>query len=427
MPPQEGSTLVPDYGDVRDPKVRARYGFLGAGVSIAGNALLFVLKLALGLFLNSISLIADAFHTLADVGTSVVVILGFRASSKPPDEHHPHGHGRVEYISTLIIAVLLVLTGLVFAQESIDRLLGDAALVNDEFATIIGILIIITALAKELMARFSLTIADKIHSQMLKGDAWHHRSDALASIAVGFGIIGSTRGYPWMDAAFGIIVSLIIIAVGVDLFRRSSDTLIGTAPDRELIEKIEELSRSAEGVRNVHKVTVHDYGTSKVISLHAEVDEGMSLNGAHRVADLLERRILKVTGHSTMIHVDPGGMGDVGGNELTSRYVRDVLGRCDELISFHGIQMIWSGSREHIRAHVIVDGNMSVEQTHRLAHRLERSVRRKCGSCRVDLHFEPCRGDCTKCDMVCGAREGEFRHTDEAGEKNRNVTGGNHR
>ena len=136
---------IPDYGDASDPDVRARYGYLEGWVSVGGNVGLFGLKVALGLFIGSIALLADGVHSLSDVATSAVVILGFRLAAKPPDEGHPFGHGRVEYIATLIIAVLLALVGLEFILVSFDKLQDPSSFVNEAYAVHVALVVLASA------------------------------------------------------------------------------------------------------------------------------------------------------------------------------------------------------------------------------------------------------------------------------------------
>jgi len=393
---------IPDYGDVTDPEVRAKYGYLEASVSIVGNILLFLLKLLLGLFINSIALIADAFHSLSDVGTSGVVIMGFKMAKKPPDEKHPFGHGRIEYISTLLIAILLLLTGLGFIQQSIVRLIDSIEIIDNEFTVIIGIIVIITAIVKELMAKFSLCIAKKIKSDILVGDAWHHRSDAFSSIVVGLSIIGSTLGIPYLDPIFGMVVAVIIIWIGVDLFRHTSNYLIGEAPDKETIDKIKSIADSVDELRGVHDINIHDYGTSKVISLHAEVDRTLKLEDAHRIADRLDGKLNKELGFSTIIHLDPFGSGY--DKKMKRRMFGKILEGRDEIISFHKIQIIERGKSDDIKMHIIVDKEMSVDDSHELCHRIESIFQREYGTCNVDIHFEPCCKDCKICTLPCNAK-----------------------
>lgn len=394
--------VIPNYGDTNDPVVRAKYGYLEATVSIIGNAILFVIKLALGLFINSIALIADAFHTLSDVGTSGVVIFGFKLSKKPSDKEHPFGHGRIEYIATLIIAVILVLTGLGFIQQSIERIINAITFINQEFVIVVGIIVIISAILKELMARFSFSIGRKIDSDILIADAWHHRSDVFASIAVGISIIASTFGFPLLDPIFGIIISGIIIFVGINLVRTSSDFLIGQAPDQVLVRKIRNLAKSTVGVKGIHDISLHDYGTTKVVTLHAEVNNDLSIEEAHNIADNLEDKIKGITKDSTIIHIEPKGMHtEIKAKKST---VENILKKQKEIISFHKVQIIRGRGKEEIKMHLIVDQDMLVKETNELHHRLESSIKKEFESCTVNIHFDPCCRNCIKCTISCQNR-----------------------
>lgn len=396
--------VVPNYGNANDPNVRAKYGYLEGWVSIVGNLILFILKLVLGLFINSIALIADAFHTLSDVGTSGVVIFGFKISKKQPDKKHPFGYGRVEYIATLIVATLLVVTGLGFIRESVGRIIKSVPIVNQEFAVIIGIIVIVSSVVKELMAQFSFSIGDKINSDILIADAWHHRSDVFASIGVGISIIASTYGFPRLDPIFGIIVSMIIIYVGVNLVRTVSHLLIGLAPDKEIVDRVKNIGKSILGIKGVHDVSIHDYGTSKVISLHAEVENDLSLDEAHKVADNIENRINREMSYSTIVHLEPKEMHL--DDKIAKRIIEEILEEQKGIISFHKIQIIRRGIKEDIKVHIIVDKNMSVGDSHELCHELESTLRREYGPCNMDIHLEPCGNNCEICTFSCGIKEG---------------------
>jgi cation diffusion facilitator family transporter len=375
--------MVPDYGSPKDPNIRAKYGYLEGFVSILGNTFLFILKLFLGIFINSIALIADAFHTLSDVGTSGVVIFGFRIAKKPPDAEHPFGHGRAEYIGTLIIAILLIIAGLGFIEQSIERALDMTELSHSDYALIIGIIIIVSAVAKEAMAQFSTAIGRKIKSDILIADAWHHRSDAIASVAVGLSIIGSNYGYPLLDPIFGVIVSVIIIYVGVDLIRRTSDILLGSAPGEEVVEQIEELVSKLKNVKDVHDVYIHDYGTSKIVSLHVNVESKLSIEDAHGIADKIEEMIMEKLNYSTIIHLEPKkGKSD---ETISSLLIENILKKEEDIISFHKVQVSMRGSKKSISMHITVDEEMSVAASHKLCHRLEKVIARKLGDVDVDI------------------------------------------
>jgi len=394
--------LIPDYGSTNDPNVRAKYAYLEAGVSIIVNVLLFLLKLLLGLFINSIALIADGVHSLSDVSTSGVVIFGFRIATKKPDKEHPYGHGRVEHIATLIIAILLILVGIGFIQQSIERIINLETIKHGEYAIIISIIVIISAILKELMARYSNTIAKKINSDVLKADAWHHRSDAISSIGVAIGILGARYGFPILDPIFGIIVSAIIIYVGINLVRTASNFLIGKSPDQELIKQIKTIAQKTDKVIGIHDISIHDYGTTKILTLHAEVNSNLPLNEAHKIADNLENNIHIITRYSTIIHLDPKEIRfDLKTNK---RIIENILNKQKEIVSFHKIQIIRGADNEDIKMHLIVDKDMSIKNSHELCHRLKLNLEEVYESCNVDIHFEPCEKDCKICTISCQKR-----------------------
>jgi cation diffusion facilitator family transporter len=382
-----GRKIIPDYGNVKNPEIRARYGYLEATISIIGNIGLFILKIILGVFINSIALIADAFHTLSDVGTSGIVIFGFKLSQKPSDKDHPFGHGRIEYIATLIIATLLILTGLGFIQQSIERIINNVTIINQEFAIVIGIIIICSSIIKEIMAQFSFALGRKINSDTLIADAWHHRSDVFASIAVGIGIIASVFGYPILDPIFGVIVSGIIVYVGIDLIRKSSNLLLGVAPDKDILNQIKAIARKTKGVKGIHDILIHDYGTTKVITLHAEVDNHLRLENAHAIADTLEEKIHVDTNCSTIIHLEPK---ERQTDSINKRKIIEKILKCQkEIISYHNIQIIRTDTQDEIKMHLKVDKKMPVEKTHTLSHKIDSELQQEYGPCQVSIHFEP--------------------------------------
>ena len=401
--------LIPDYGDINNPNIRAKYGYLEASISILGNYFLFLFKLVLGLFINSIALIADAVHTLSDVGTSLVVILGFSISKKPKDDKHPFGYGRVEHIATIIIATSLILVGFGFIMQSLDRLVNFVPIENRELALITCVIMIATSSIKELMARFSTSIGKKIKSNILIADAWHHRSDAFTNIVVGIGIIGSAFGYYILDPIFGVMVSSVIIYAGVELIRTTSNFLIGQAPEKELVGKIEKIAKSVNGVHGIHRISVHDYGTSKAISLHAEVESYLTLDEAHIIADIIENRINDDMNYTTIVRLDPAYVEIDDGISVNKgrNIVKDILENRKEIVSFHKVKIIRLGLRDYIKVHIIVNKNMSIRDSHRLCHDLQSIAQKEYGLCELDIHLEPCAENCFDCKLSCSKRKGD--------------------
>lgn len=294
-----------DHVDPTDPEVRARYGFLEGWLSIIGNIILSVIKVFLGLALNSVSLLADAAHTFSDVITSVVVVVGFHAARRRPDKEHPFGHGRIEAVATLVIALLLGLVGLEFARTSLERLLSGSRVVGSLGAALV---MLVSGAAKEVMALISIDLGRRIDSGALLADAWHHRSDAIASVLVAIAIVAARYGFYSVDAVFGLLVSGLIVYTAWELGRSAGSTLMGEAPAAGLVQEILALAEGVPGVLGVHDVAVHDYGEVKAVSLHIVVDQGVSFGEAHEIAAEVERRLKAHVRGTVVVHVDPNNV-----------------------------------------------------------------------------------------------------------------------
>jgi cation diffusion facilitator family transporter len=386
--------------DISNPEVRAKYAYMEGCVSIIVNSLLFVFKLYLGLMISSIALVTDAFHTLSDTATSIVVILGFKSSKKAPDGEHPFGHGRMEYVITLVIAVLLFVAGAEFILESVRRLLEDTDNIKSDYLLFIGAAVMLSSLAKEALARFSMRLGKKIDSTALVADAWHHRSDALTSIAVGLAIIGAHYDLYILDPIFGIVVAVLIIYTAIILFRFSSDTLVGKSPDSETIEAIANAAQAVDGVAGAHKITVHDYGPTKVVSLHVEVGCDISAESAHNIAQSVEDRITEITKSPTIVHVDPDKEPFHDIREI-ERIVTSVLEQTTDILFYHNVRIISMRDESRIEMHIVVDSDMSVSDSHELIHKIKGLLQKSLPGCKVATHIEPCTRKCETCPGIC--------------------------
>jgi cation diffusion facilitator family transporter len=284
---------------------RKRVGDLEALVSIIGNVVLFLVKLVFGISLGSVALVAEAFHSLSDVFTSVVVLLGFKWGDKPADQEHPFGHGRMEQIATFAIALVLFLAVYELGSDSIRRIMRPVVV---EWNLWVVFFMVASSIFKEWMARFSIFLGKKIDSDVLIADAWHHRSDSIASLLVGLGLIAVCFGVYALDGILGLGVVVLIAWVGVELVGSSVSFLIGKAPSREFMEEIKKVVLSTPGVLDFHDTLVHDYQNQKVISLHIEVKEDLSVREAHQIALLVQDRLKEKLGDSKVsVHVDPRG------------------------------------------------------------------------------------------------------------------------
>jgi len=291
---------------VLDPAIRTQYAYLEAWVSIAGNVALSAIKIALGVLLNSISLLADAAHTAADVLTSAVVLIGFRLAKAPPDEKHPFGHGRAEFLSSLAIAGLLVYAGVEFGVASYNRLVAGSAVKGN---LLVAVVMVAAAACKEWMTRFAAYLGAKANAQALIGDAWHHRTDAIASALVAVAIAASSYGAYWVDAVLGIVVSVLILYTGVSLAIAAASSLIGEEAPQSLVSEIAEAVLQCDGVKGFHKVVVHDYGGRKSVSLHIQVSNDLSLLESHRIASAVEAAVKSRLPVDIVVHVEPEAEG----------------------------------------------------------------------------------------------------------------------
>lgn len=288
--------------DLRRPAERYRIGLIESWSSIGVNLLLALLKMIFGLITNSIALIADAIHSASDVLSSLVVLIGFSLARRKPDREHPHGHGRIEYLAGLFIAIMLVGSGVYFIYGSYVRLI-EGVYARPSMAALIAV--IAAFIVKELMYSFSIRLSKLIDSEVLAGDAWHHRTDSLSSLLVIAAIAGSYLGMPALDAYFGFAIALIIIYAGIQLGRKSCSRLLGTAPPESLQNEVSAKALEVDGVVDAHDLEVHDYGSWKVMTIHIVVCNTLTLGEAHDIAHKVEDSLSSCFYCDAVVHLDP--------------------------------------------------------------------------------------------------------------------------
>jgi len=338
--------FVPDQKE-SSKTYRNQIGIFQGWVSTAVNTLLFIFKLFVGIITGAVSLIADAVHTLSDVVTSLIVIWGFKQSKKPADIGHPYGHGRAEYIATLIISVLLCVAGIEFIETAIDRIKNPILIISDWWIiAILGLTVVI----KEITARYAKFLSSKIASGLLHADAWHHRTDAVSSILVLIALIAGNFGYSSIDGWAGLFVALILIYTGFDIARDSVDDLIGKPPDVAELDTIRDIALSVPGALGVHDISVHSYGLEKFVSIHAEINAKKTAAEAHDISEEIESKLGKAMGVEPTVHLDPVNPDDPMVKEV--KYFLDEKNIDDDRISgVHDIRIV--NTENH---HVILFG-----------------------------------------------------------------------
>jgi len=283
-------------------KYKTSIGYLEGTISIILNTLLFGLKYWVGIKTFSIAIIADAWHTLSDSLTSLVVIIGFKVSSKPADKKHPFGHGQAEIISSVIIGTLLAVVAVNFLIASIQKFINHQSASYGNLAIIV---FIVSVIVKEGLAQFSIRAGKKINSQSLIADGWHHRSDALVSLLILVGIfIGEY--FWWVDSILGAAVSLVIFYTTYIILKKSISTLIGEKPSEDFEAEIRKIvANNVSRDVKLHHLHSHKYGDNRELTFHIRLPADMRLEDAHKIAEELEKKIREEKNIETTIHVEP--------------------------------------------------------------------------------------------------------------------------
>ncbi len=279
-----------------------KYNLRAGWSSIIGNLSLFGLKYWAGISTGSLALIADAWHSLTDIVTSLIVLIGGKISRKPADDDHPFGHGRAEHISAIIIGVVLAIVAFDFIINAIEKFSSREQTHYNSFAWIV---LIISIVLNELMTQYAFWASKKINSSMLKADGWHHRTDALSSVVVLIGIaLGSS--YWWTDAVLSIFVALMIGWASYEILSKDIKSLLGESPSDELLQSIHKAAQNAcNQPIHLHHIHMHNYGNHTELSCHIKLPKEMPLEDAHKICTLIETAIKEKFGFIATIHPEP--------------------------------------------------------------------------------------------------------------------------
>ncbi|MBO4912501.1 MAG: cation transporter [Butyrivibrio sp.] len=335
--------FIKDYSQVKNPKVRQQYGVLSGVVGIALNCILFVSKLAAGFITGAISIMADAFNNLSDVGSSVVTLVGFKLSGNEADEEHPFGHGRIEYVAGLIVALLIILMGVELVRTSFGRIFNPEEI---SFDPVVACILVFAIFVKLLMYFGNKEAAKAIDSAALNNTALDSISDVFTTSVVLVCTIITYKTGVSLDGFVGIVVGALIIKTGIEAARDTINPLLGEPPSKELVKEIEETVMSHENILGVHDLVIHNYGpTGLFMSLHAEVDAGMDLITVHDFIDDIESELRAKYSCEAVIHMDPVVIGDKD-TEMLKRKVRYIVKALDPELLFHDFRLKHSKDKE---------------------------------------------------------------------------------
>jgi len=323
-----------------DPRVRSAYGMLCGIVGILLNLILFGVKLLAGIISGAVSVISDAFNNLTDAASSLITLIGFRMSGQKPDKDHPFGHGRIEYLSGLVVSVLIILVGFELGKSSVGKIISPEPVT---FSMVSVVILGCAILAKGYMALYNFSIGKKIGSAAMTATATDSLSDMIATSAVLCGLLIFRFTGVNLDPYFGLAVSAFILFSGIRSVKETVDPLLGTPPDEEFIGKIEEIVYSYDGVVGIHDLIVHDYGPARrMISLHAEVPADADLLETHDMIDNIEKALREALHCDAVIHMDPIVTEDAAVLSMRETICEMIHG-IDENLSVHDFRMV-SGS-----------------------------------------------------------------------------------
>lgn len=337
--------FIRNPGDTDSNIARSNYGKFSGLVGIITNLLLFIIKIIAGTLSNSISIIADAINNLSDSASSLIAIVGFKMSEKPADRMHPYGHARFEYLSGLIVSIVIFIVGFQFAQDSLQKIIHPE---QSDFGWISAGVLVVSILLKLWQGRFYRTIGKKIHSDTLLATAADSRSDVIStSVVLAGALITRLTGYN-LDGYMGIAVAALIMVTGFQLIRKTSSPLLGEAPPQELVDDIYETVKGYDGILGIHDLTVHSYGPGRCFaSVHCEVPAERDILVSHDIIDNIERDFLSKKGIHLVIHMDPIVTNDERTNELKLK-VRSMIDGISPEVTMHDFRVVWGPTHANL-------------------------------------------------------------------------------
>ena len=343
--------FIKDYKQVENAKVREQYGFLVSIVSIVLNIILATSKLIVGFIANSISIQADALNNYSDVGSNLATLFGFKLASKHPDADHPYGHGRMEYISGLIISFLIFLVAFQSLKEALIKIVQPVAI---QFSYISAGVLVMSIVVKLYMGFMNKEMGERINSSSLKAASQDSFNDTITTIAALVSMLLSHYASLNLDGWFGLFVSLFVLKAGIEVFKDTTNPLLGQAPDKKIVNDIEKLVLSHEGILGIHDLMMHDYGPGRsFVTLHAEVDCHADLSQTHDEIDLIEREILENFNIHATLHMDPIDYKNEIVNELKEK-VTKIIKSINDAYTLHDFRIVTGPTHTNILFDVVI-------------------------------------------------------------------------
>lgn len=365
------------HSDLKSPATRQAYGVLCGAVGIFLNLCLFAGKFLAGLLSHSIAITADAFNNLSDAGSSIITLIGFQMAGQKPDPDHPFGHGRIEYVSGLLVSIIILLMGIELLKTSVSKILHPEELA---FSPVILTILILSILVKCYMFFYNKTLGKRLDSAAMLATATDSLSDALATtVVLAATLIGHFTGLS-IDGWCGILVGLFICYSGCHAAKDTISPLLGQAPDKDFVSQINDIVLSHSTILGVHDLIVHNYGPGRtLISLHAEVPADGDILKLHDLIDTIEHELRDTLHCHAVIHMDPVCVGDKETMRL-KELVKGYLAEIDNTITMHDFRIVTGPTHTNLIFDVAVPYDFSMADTE-LTKAIDDRVRRDNPSC----------------------------------------------
>lgn len=343
--------FIKNPDDINNLKVRRNYGTLSSVVGIICNVFLFILKYIMGTLSGSISVVSDAFNNLSDSAGCMVTLLGYKLASKPADKDHPFGHGRMEYLTALTIAVLILIVAFELFRNSVNKIIHPEKLT---FSLIVLISLLVSILIKLWMSFFNAFLGKKINSSVMLATAKDSRTDVIATSATCIAVISSLYTNLPVDGIMGLVVSLFIFKSGIDIVKDTVDNLLGKPVDSDIVYAIKEMVGESDKIIGIHDLVVHNYGPGNMIgSLHAEVKSNEDFVFVHDMIDELERRIHRELNIVMTIHMDPIETDNEQVN-LSLDMIRNIILDIDPCLQIHDFRLVAGDTHTNLIFDIVV-------------------------------------------------------------------------
>ncbi|MBS7339013.1 MAG: cation transporter [Lachnospiraceae bacterium] len=345
--------FIKNSKDTKNPVVRQAYGMLCGALGIALNIFLFMVKFLAGQLSGSIAITADAFNNLSDAGSSVITLFGFKMAGQKPDSDHPFGHGRIEYISGLLVSIIILIMAFELFKSSVDKILHPQAV---EASTLVLVILILSICVKVYMYLYNRSVSRKIDSAAMMATAKDSISDSIATVVVLLTTLLANLTEIQADGWCGLLVAAFVFYAGFSAAKDTISPLLGQPPEPEFVKRIEEIimEYKDQGVIGIHDLVVHNYGPGRVmLSVHVEVPSTGDILVLHDMIDLIEHRLGNELGCSAVIHMDPICLDDEKTNEMKQK-VAGIVSGMEGNVSFHDFRIVQGPTHTNLIFDVVV-------------------------------------------------------------------------